>query len=50
MTLSHSDMMAQRVREESKCNGSNLAEGTKISYELVTGRHGKVSAENLRLG
>jgi len=29
---------------------SGLAEGAKISYELVTGRYGKVSAENLRLG
>ena len=25
-------------------------EGAKVSYELVTGRRGKVSAENLRIG
>jgi len=29
---------------------TSLAEGTKIGYELVTGRYGKVSAEHLRLG
>jgi CspA family cold shock protein len=29
---------------------SGLAEGARISYELVTGRNGKVSAENLRVG
>jgi CspA family cold shock protein len=29
---------------------TSLAEGARISYELVTGRYGKVSAENLRLG
>jgi cold shock protein len=28
----------------------NLAEGARISYELVSGRSGKMSAENLRLG
>lgn len=33
-----------------KAGYSNLAEGTRISYELVTGRSGKVSAENLRVG
>jgi CspA family cold shock protein len=27
-----------------------LQEGQKISYDLVTGRNGKVSAENLRVG
>ena len=27
-----------------------LAEGAKVSYELMTGRSGKVSAENLRIG
>ena len=27
-----------------------LADGAKISYELVTGRNGKQSAENLRIG
>ena len=29
---------------------SGLAEGAKISYELVTTRFGKTAAENLRLG
>jgi cold shock protein len=28
---------------------TGLVEGAKISYELVTGRSGKVSAENLRI-
>lgn len=32
-----------------KAGYSGLAEGAKISYELVTGRSGKVSAENLRI-
>lgn len=27
-----------------------LAEGTRISFEVVAGRNGKASAENLRLG
>lgn len=27
----------------------SLAEGARVSYELVTGRNGKTSAENLRL-
>ena len=29
---------------------SPLAEGAQLSYELVTGRSGKASAENLRIG
>jgi cold shock protein len=33
-----------------KAGYSNLAEGVRISFELVTGRNGKMSAENLRLG
>jgi CspA family cold shock protein len=33
-----------------KAGYSGLAEGAKISYELVTGRSGKTSAENLRIG
>ena len=33
-----------------KAGYSALMEGAKISYELVAGRGGKVSAENLRLG
>ena len=33
-----------------KAGYTGLAEGAKISYELVTGRAGKVSAENLRIG
>ena len=32
-----------------KAGFTGLAEGTKISYELVTGRGGKSSAENLRI-
>ena len=32
-----------------KAGYTNLAEGARISYELVTGRSGKSSAENLRL-
>jgi CspA family cold shock protein len=33
-----------------KAGYTNLVEGARISYELVTGRSGKSSAENLRLG
>jgi cold shock protein len=33
-----------------KAGYTSLAEGAKVSYELVTGRGGKVSAENLRIG
>lgn len=33
-----------------KAGYTNLAEGAKVSYELVTGRNGKASAENLRVG
>jgi CspA family cold shock protein len=33
-----------------KAGYSNLAEGARVSYELVSGRSGKMSAENLRLG
>ncbi|TWB03544.1 cold-shock protein [Bradyrhizobium stylosanthis] len=33
-----------------KAGYTNLAEGAKVSYELVTGRNGKASAENLRIG
>jgi cold shock protein len=29
---------------------STLAEGAKVSYELVAGRSGKTSAEKLRVG
>ena len=32
-----------------KAGFSSLAEGAKVSYELVTGRNGKSSAENLRI-
>ena len=32
-----------------KAGYSGLAEGAKISYEMVTGRSGRVSAENLRI-
>nr|WP_306235716.1 cold-shock protein [Bradyrhizobium sp. Bra64] len=33
-----------------KAGYTGLAEGAKVSYELVTGRNGKASAENLRIG
>jgi CspA family cold shock protein len=33
-----------------KAGYTGLAEGAKVSYELVSGRSGKVSAENLRIG
>jgi CspA family cold shock protein len=33
-----------------KAGHSGLAEGAKISYELVASRNGKQSAENLRIG
>ena len=33
-----------------KAGYTGLAEGAKVSYELLTGRSGKVSAENLRIG
>jgi len=33
-----------------KAGYTSLAEGAKVSYELVAGRSGKVSAENLRIG
>ncbi len=29
---------------------TGLAEGAKVSYELVTTRNGKMAAENLRIG
>ena len=33
-----------------KAGFSNLAEGAQVSYELLTRRNGKASAENLRIG
>jgi cold shock protein len=33
-----------------KAGYTNLAEGARVSYELVSGRSGKMSAENSRLG
>lgn len=33
-----------------KAGYTGLAEGAQVSYELVTGRNGKASAENLRIG
>jgi cold shock protein len=33
-----------------KAGYDGLAEGAKVSYELVAGRSGKISAENLRIG
>ena len=33
-----------------KAGYTDLVEGGRISYELVAGRNGKMSAENLRVG
>jgi CspA family cold shock protein len=33
-----------------KAGYTSLAEGARVSYELVPGRDGKKSAENLRIG
>jgi len=33
-----------------KASYTSLAEGARVSYELVAGRSGKLSAENLRVG
>lgn len=33
-----------------KAGHSTLAEGARVSYELLPGRSGKMSAENLRVG
>jgi CspA family cold shock protein len=33
-----------------KAGYTNLAEGARISYELVTKRDGKTAADNLRIG
>lgn len=33
-----------------KAGYTNLAEGARVSYEVMTGRNGKSSAENLRIG
>ena len=33
-----------------KAGYTSLAEGARVSYELLSGRSGKASAENLRLG
>jgi CspA family cold shock protein len=33
-----------------KAGYTGLAEGGRVSYELVAGRNGKMSADNLRLG
>ncbi|MCK1730327.1 cold-shock protein [Bradyrhizobium sp. 142] len=33
-----------------KAGYTNLAEGVRVSYELMAGRSGKMSAENLRIG
>lgn len=38
------------IRAVERAGYSELAEGAKISYEITTGRSGKVSAEDLRLG
>ncbi|MCK1425847.1 MULTISPECIES: cold-shock protein [unclassified Bradyrhizobium] len=33
-----------------KTGYTNLAEGARVSYELMAGRSGKMSAESLRIG
>lgn len=33
-----------------KAGHTTLAEGARVSYEVLPGRSGKVSAENLRVG
>ena len=33
-----------------KAGYTGLAEGARVSYEAFTGRNGKMSAENLRIG
>ncbi|MFB6418788.1 cold-shock protein [Bradyrhizobium tunisiense] len=33
-----------------KAGHTTLAEGARVSYELLPGRSGKISAENLRVG
>jgi CspA family cold shock protein len=33
-----------------KAGYTGLVEGAKVSYDLMTGRSGKASAENLRIG
>jgi cold shock protein len=33
-----------------KAGYANLAQGSRVSFELVAGRNGKTSAENLRVG
>lgn len=33
-----------------KAGQTTLAEGARVSYELLPGRSGKMSAENLRVG
>jgi CspA family cold shock protein len=33
-----------------KAGYTSLVDGAKVSYELITGRNGKSSAENLRIG
>ncbi|MCP3460678.1 cold-shock protein [Bradyrhizobium sp. CCGUVB23] len=38
------------IRAVERAGYSELAEGAKISYEITTGRSGRVAAENLRLG
>lgn len=33
-----------------KAGFTGLTEGARVSYELISGRNGKTSAENLRIG
>jgi cold shock protein len=38
------------IRAVEKAGYGGLVEGARINYEVVTGRAGKMSAENLKLG
>ena len=37
------------VKEVKKAGYTNLADGARVSFDLVSGRSGKLSAENLRI-
>ena len=39
-----------RISAVEKAGYTSLVEGSKVGYELFTGRSGKASAENLRVG
>lgn len=45
-----SDDVFVHVSAVQKAGHTTLAEGARVSYELLPGRSGKMSAENLRVG